>query len=183
MTDYLSVSEYARLHGKDPGNIRRLLSAGRLQGQKVGKQWIIPCNAPYLKDRRASGSKCRRAKTHTVLKEHKELMNTINSMIDALKNIYGDLLYEVILYGSYARGTQTAKSDVDIAVMLFSKTPRNITDKMIDCVAGHELECGKVLSVIDVNCTAYSKWNDVLPFYRNIDIEGIVLWTAGSSNS
>ena len=180
MTDYLSVSEYAKLHGKDPGNIRRLLSAGRLQGQKVGKQWIIPCDAPYPEDKRASGSKYRQAKPHTVLKEHKELMNTINSMIDALKNIYGDLLHEVILYGSYARGTQTAESDVDIAVMLFSKPPRNITDKMIDCVASHELECGKVLSVIDVNCATFNKWKDVLPFYRNIDKEGIVLWTAAA---
>ena len=44
-------------------------------------------------------------------------MNTINSMIDALKNIYGDLLHEVILYGSYARGTQPAKSDVDSAIL------------------------------------------------------------------
>ena len=65
MTDYLSVSEYAKLHGKDPGNIRRLLSAGRLQGQKVGKQWIIPCDAPYPEDKRASGSKYRQAKPHT----------------------------------------------------------------------------------------------------------------------
>lgn len=180
MTDYLSVSEYASLHGKDSGNIRRLLGSGRLQGQKVGKQWIIPSDAPYPEDRRGAGSKYYQAKHNSVLMKHKELMSTINSMIDALKNIYGGLLHEVILYGSYARGTQTAESDVDIAVMLLSKPSRSITDKMIDCVASHELECGKVLSVIDVNCATYNKWKDVLPFYRNIDKEGIVLWTAAA---
>ena len=37
----------------------------------------------------------------------------------------------VILYGSYARGTQTVKSDVDIAVMLFSKPPRNIVSRFM----------------------------------------------------
>src|SRR5262249_4701533 len=36
----------------------------------------------------------------------------------ALKDIYGRRLDKVILFGSYARGEQTAESDVDLLVVL-----------------------------------------------------------------
>ena len=114
------------------------------------------------------------------LDEHRELMSTITNMITTLRSIYGDLMYEVILYGSYARGTQTDESDVDIAIFLLGQPSKETTDRMIDCVASHELECGKVLSVIDVNCNKYDQWKDILPFYKNIRKEGIVLWKAAA---
>lgn len=52
MPEYLSVSEYASPHGRDRGNIRRMLAAGRLEGQKVGREWIIPADAQYPGDGR-----------------------------------------------------------------------------------------------------------------------------------
>ena len=33
MKEMLSVTEYANLTGRDPGNIRRMLAAGRLEGR------------------------------------------------------------------------------------------------------------------------------------------------------
>lgn len=111
-----------------------------------------------------------------ILKQHAELMKTISDMITGLCAIYGDLISEVILYGSYARGTQTDVSDVDIAMILSGKPTKEATDAMIDCVSLYELECGKVLSVIDINAETYECWKDVLPFYKNIRKEGIVLW-------
>ncbi len=178
MTKYLSVNEYANLHGKDKGNIRRLLAAGRLKGQKVGNQWIIPADIVYPEDKRKKSGKYHNWRKRIALNKHKELMNTISGMIVALHAIYGDLMSEVILYGSYARGSQTDESDIDIAVVIRGKPSKEITDRMIDCVAAHELECGKVLSVIDVDYEIYNKWKDSLPFYKNIDKEGIVLWKA-----
>ena len=52
MANYLSVSEYAALTGKDGGNIRRLISSGRLPAIKVGNQWCIEEGTPYPEDRR-----------------------------------------------------------------------------------------------------------------------------------
>lgn len=49
---YMSVSEYAALVGKDGGNIRRLIAAGRLPAVKVGNQWCIEADTPYPADRR-----------------------------------------------------------------------------------------------------------------------------------
>ncbi len=178
MTTYLSVKEYAKLHNKDEGNVRRFLIAGRLEGQKVGNQWIIPVDAVYPEDKREKSGKYHNWRKRIALNEHKELMRTISDMVIKLHDIYGCLMSEIILYGSYARGTQTEDSDVDIAVILNEKPSREVTDKMIDCVAAHELECGKVLSVVDVSFEKYNKWKDTLPFYKNIRKEGIVLWKA-----
>ncbi len=45
-------------------------------------------------------------------------IDLINEAKTALKNIYGGRLAKVILYGSYARGEQTAESDIDLLVVL-----------------------------------------------------------------
>ena len=176
MTDYLSVSEYALVHNKDKGNIRRLLISGRLKGQKVGNQWIIPADTLYPEDKRVKNGKYYKWRNRLALNKHKNLMDTIYKMNETLCSIYGDLLYEIVLYGSYARGTQTEESDVDIALILFKKPEKELTDKMISCVAKNELECEKILSVIEIDYEMFKKWKKTLPFYRNISREGIVLW-------
>jgi uncharacterized protein len=42
----------------------------------------------------------------------------LNEARTAIKNIYGDRLAKIILYGSYARGEQTEESDIDLLVVL-----------------------------------------------------------------
>lgn len=49
-------------------------------------------------------------------------------------------------------------------------------DAMIECVSERELECDRVLSVVDIEMDKYDLWKDTLPFYKNIEKEGIVLW-------
>ena len=178
MEKYLSVSEYAELHNKDVGNVRRLLASGRLPGQKAGNQWIIAEGTAYPADKRVSTGKYRNWRKKVALYENRELMKSISSMMLQLRSIYNEQLSEVILYGSYARGTQTEESDVDIALILLGKPSKAATDAMIDCVSSYELECGKVLSVIDISAEKFSYWKDTMPLYKNIRKEGIVLWKA-----
>lgn len=180
MQNYLSVSEYAKLHGKDSGNIRRHLASGRIKGLKVGNQWIIEENTPYPDDKRETSGIYKNWKERLAFNKHKILSKSISKMIEDLSVIYGDQLLKIVLYGSYARGTQTHDSDVDIAVIVRNKPSTEITNAMIDCVASYELECGKVLSVIDINAGNYEKWKNILPFYRNIEKEGILLWKAAA---
>ena len=49
-------------------------------------------------------------------------------------------------------------------------------EQMLDLVVDLELACGKVLSVIRIDYKKYTEWKDILPFYRNIQKDGIVLW-------
>ena len=176
MTEFLSVSEFSKLNKKDPGNVRRLLESGRLKGQKVGNQWIIPFDTLYPADMRKKENKD--LKKYPVYLKHKKLMNTILEMIVSLKDIYKNLISEIILYGSYARNEETDESDIDIAIILYEKPSMEINDKMINCVSSYELRCDKVLSVIDIDYKKYNEWKNILPFYKNINKEGIVLWKA-----
>ena len=57
MADFLSVTEFAALHGKDPGNVRRLIQQGRIPAQRIGNQWAIPANAQPPADRRVKSGK------------------------------------------------------------------------------------------------------------------------------
>ena len=180
MEKYLSVSEYAALHHKDTGNVRRMLAAGRLEGQKVGAQWMIPAEAAYPEDRRVTTGQYRGWRRRVAGSTDKTLRQTLTEMIHDLRGIYGDALEAVILYGSYARGTQTGDSDVDIAVILSRKPARETTSAMIDCVAAHELRCGRVLSVIDIDAEQFWRWQETVPFYRNIHREGIILWSTAA---
>ena len=172
----ISLSEYARRTGKDPGNIRRMIYAGRLQGQKIGNQWVIEEDTPYPVDNRVKSGEYRNWRKHMSFNSNKDIAGTVRRLVKELSEIYGQYLDRIVLYGSYARCEQTEESDVDIALMLNAGHNRDMYNRMIDCVADRELDCGKVLSVIDIDTDKYETWKSTLPFYRNIDREGILLW-------
>lgn len=46
---------------------------------------------------------------------NKEIMNSINKFIEEIKKQYD--IKEIILFGSYAKGTETEDSDIDIAII------------------------------------------------------------------
>ena len=173
----ISVTEYAMKNNKDPGNIRRLLAEGRLQGMKIGKQWVLDEDTQYPADQRVISGIYKNSRKKRYFNSDRILSSSVVELIKELRVVYGNLLLRAILYGSYARGEETDESDVDIALLIEGKTDPEMTEKMLVCVARRELECGKVLSVVDIDSKKYSEWSDTLPFYRNIKKEGIVLWT------
>ena len=121
MESYYTVAEYAKHLGKDPGNIRRMLISGRLEGSKLGNQWVIKAGTPYPEDKRVRSGKYYdwRKRTKFISGNH-SLQPMLEQLVVNLCKIYGDRLERVVLYGSYARGTQTAESDIDIALLLKS---------------------------------------------------------------
>ncbi len=105
------------------------------------------------------------------------LQEVFEKMIPGFQTIFGNVLERIILYGSVARGTQTAESDVDIAVIV-RKYTEDMHDKMIDLTVDLELEYNKVLSVLLIDYDNFREWEDVLPFYKNMKKDGIMLWSA-----
>ena len=51
-------------------------------------------------------------------------------------------------------------------------------DKMIDFTVDLELEYNKVLSVLLIDYDNFREWEDVLPLYKNMKKDGIMLWSA-----
>lgn len=176
MKNYISVTEYANLYHKDPGNIRRHLASGRMSGQKIGNQWVIPRDEKYPSDERCKSGKYRGWRKRIAINADRELKSVLMDVTSDMISVYGKTLKSIILYGSYARGTQTAESDIDIALLLDRKPGKRQKENMIDRLAQHELECGRVLSVVDIQKSQFDIWKESLPFYMNIEKEGIELW-------
>ncbi len=99
-------------------------------------------------------------------------------LVNGLKEIFNDNLVSIILYGSVAKGTENAESDVDIAIILKNEKSQHVQDKLIDFTLDLDLKYDKVFSVIDIDYDEYIKWEDVLPFYKNVKKDGVVLWKA-----
>ena len=51
-------------------------------------------------------------------------------------------------------------------------------DKMIDLTVDLELAYDKVLSVLLIDYDNFKEWENILPFYKNIKKDGILLWSA-----
>ena len=106
------------------------------------------------------------------------LSAALERLVKGVIDIYGELVERVVLYGSTARGSASAESDVDIALLLRAAPTREMNERMLELTVDLELACGKVLSVVKIDYPRYMEWQYVLPFYRNIEREGVVLWQA-----
>lgn len=181
--EYLTVSQYAKKTGKDSGNIRRMLISGRLDGKKLGNQWVIPENALYPTDARVKSGQYRNWRKKPVIwYTHPELMKALMEMSEKISSVYEDVLDKIVIYGSYARGEETEESDIDIALILSGKETENMHDVMTDIVVDYELDQDKTLSVVTIEEDNFRIWRRTLPFYKNLDNEGIVLWKAKHKN-
>jgi len=89
----------------------------------------------------------------------------------------GAVVKEIVLYGSYARNEQTPFSDIDIAVLIDEKNVRmaEIRDKLGDIKVDLSLKYDIVLSILVRPYQQFMAGRSYMPFYANIDREGIVL--------
>ena len=108
----------------------------------------------------------------------KDMINQVVSRFtDEVKNLYGDKLHRVILYGSCARGDYEEGSDIDIMVILDipqdeiknergkARTVANNLDK--------EFDYNVLLMPTVQSKDHFEKYENILPLFSNIHREGI----------
>ena len=82
---------------------------------------------------------------------------------------------EAILFGSYARGDAEPESDIDVLILV--DAPRQDISarnwQVGDLAAEFLLDYGIVVSPIVENRDYFNKNADILPFYRNVNREGV----------
>lgn len=100
-----------------------------------------------------------------------------NDLISGLLTLFPDNITAIILYGSVARNEATPESDVDIAIIIKKEMDDAIKNKFINWAADLDLRYDRIFSIIDIE-ENLKKWGKVLPFYQNVQKEGIVLWKA-----
>mgnify|MGYP000755577806 CR=1 FL=1 len=102
----------------------------------------------------------------------------LQELVDGILTIFDTRVIRIVLYGSYARGTNTPESDVDIALLLAGSLDKETEDRLSDLIVDLNLKYDKVFSVIDIDYSVFQKWEEITPFYKNVNKEGVVLWKA-----
>ena len=101
----------------------------------------------------------------------------IVSFARKVRKILGKNLKQVILYGSYARGDDTEESDIDIMVLttLTDKEIEQIETEIYDLAFDFLMDYGVDINVVIKNEKQFNYWLGALPFYNNVQKEGVVL--------
>jgi len=99
-------------------------------------------------------------------------------LVQGLTDIFGNNISMIILHGSVARGNATKESDIDIAIVVRSQMDDATKKRFLHWAADMDIRYERFFSIVDIQESNMKKWEDVLPFYRNVKKEGIVLWKA-----
>lgn len=104
----------------------------------------------------------------------------IKQYVAAVRNIYGNHVKQIILYGSYARGDFHKDSDIDIMVLVdLPDTQIEIySDKLSELDFEYNVNHDIWFMPVVKNAQHFDKWSAVYPFYSNIAKEGIIIYEA-----
>lgn len=108
--------------------------------------------------------------------------NRLEVITEAVKraylNVYGKDLIEILLYGSYARGDFNEFSDIDFAAIVKGNriTLQSELKKVWEETNDIGLEYEIMVSPVVIPLDEYQEYKHDLPYYRNIDREGVKIF-------
>ena len=102
----------------------------------------------------------------------------LSEVTTGLREIFGEKLENVILYGSYARGDADEESDIDIMALVSGVSREELwryEEKISPVLARieREWEYEILLSVVLEDVPTFEKYAKHMPFFRNVIREGI----------
>ena len=105
----------------------------------------------------------------------KEIEPILKEVKKTLKNIYGDNLKKIILYGSYARGEAVDGSDIDLIILLDDMEEYiKEREKYFPAIYELDLKYDTVISIFPFKKEEYQKRK--MPIILNAKKEGILIW-------
>lgn len=104
-----------------------------------------------------------------------QLQTVLSTVAFQAKDLFSEKLHSVILFGSYARGDFDSESDIDIMILadITDADINSFTKRLYEKIYHLELEYDCVLSICIVPNDRFNRFKNILPFYRNIDEEGV----------
>ena len=102
-----------------------------------------------------------------------ELEIILKQMIEVYRSVYGSEIVKVVLYGSYARGDNQADSDIAAIVHGDRAQLQEGLKTVWDRSSNLELKYGTIVSPTVIPFDEYENYKKDLPYYRNIEAEGV----------
>jgi len=112
-------------------------------------------------------------------KDSNTLQMIMQDVYVKMRELYGDDLEKVILYGSYARGDYDDESDIDVMVLVkcddkkIEELDKKHTSVMSDLCLDYEI----YIPVLVYNISYFNEWKNYMPLFRNIVKDGIEVYT------
>ena len=101
-----------------------------------------------------------------------QIENILKEFKQEVASLYGSRLKQVLLYGSWARGSATDDSDIDLAIVLDGEVaPGREIDRMIDMITEINLKYNVLISIYPVSEKDYKSVNS--PLLLNLRKEGV----------
>ena len=108
-----------------------------------------------------------------------DIKNIIEDFTNKVSILLGNHLKQIILYGSYARGDFNKDSDIDIMILtdLSDNEIIEYRNKIYDVAYDIEFEndFDITISPLIKNIEKFNYWLQALPFYMNVQKEGVIL--------
>lgn len=110
----------------------------------------------------------------------KDIQTHLEEYVEQVKELYQDKLYQIILFGSYAKGNYGRDSDIDVMILLNMDEEDTIPYRhdtsgiSYDFQVNYDLDINPILHSKDT----FLKWKNAHPFYRNVYTEGVKLYDA-----
>lgn len=107
------------------------------------------------------------------------IINNVKAEVtDLVKNILKDDIIKIILYGSCARGDYTIDSDIDIALITACDRmdAKKYNDKLANVSMQLAMEYFAVVNFVCLPYTEFMKKKSWYAYFKNIDLEGEVLY-------
>lgn len=107
----------------------------------------------------------------------RELAIILKEFEHDMRNIFKDDFRMVRLYGSYARGDYNQNSDIDVMVLVNTPVDKinSFYDRVSDCAFGYLMKYKVDISPVIKNIDHFNYWKKDLPYYCNVEREGIVV--------
>ena len=104
-----------------------------------------------------------------------QLHSILSRFSAAVRDVFGERLNAVVLYGSYARGDYDVESDIDILLLVdIEKLEiKKYHKQLVKITSDLELEYDIVISPIVENMAEFDKYKAANAFFRNVDKEGV----------
>jgi len=108
----------------------------------------------------------------------KRFLGILSDVKSELLDVFGDSLRQLILYGSYARSEEHFDSDIDIMILVEESDTalRKYNDRIASVMTQLSLKYDRMISLTDESYGRFVKYNDILPFFRNVENDGIEIY-------